>query len=295
MNDDIEKRVLVNKDGSLSVEMRVRFRLQNDQTLLWSTQIKKSPSDSLTNDCFSLKETQPPYLPQGQSESRSDSGSCDPEAVEYVAQPLQRPLEESHCPCCYQRQDQPYDLWENPAHSKAAAMPLQTSRHTHSTVRHTHSSSSSSSCHSQRLVRRRAEPSGGGPEPGQVLQEEMCVTEEVQRRVEVERDGDTRVVCTVRRCCSRSEMTAGDGLHPHSRREEEEKSEGGGGKRSSQSHGNELMMSEGEERPFSAVSNSSHILHALQEDLDDEDLPPSVSRCCHSNDLTPTQIGRAHV
>uniref|UniRef100_A0A4W5QEJ8 Doublecortin domain-containing protein n=1 Tax=Hucho hucho TaxID=62062 RepID=A0A4W5QEJ8_9TELE len=42
MEDDIEKRVLVNKDGSLSMEMKVRFRLLNDETLHWSTQIKKS-------------------------------------------------------------------------------------------------------------------------------------------------------------------------------------------------------------------------------------------------------------
>uniref|UniRef100_H3ABA8 RP1 like 1 n=1 Tax=Latimeria chalumnae TaxID=7897 RepID=H3ABA8_LATCH len=42
VNDDIEKRVHVNKDGSLSVEMKVRFRLLNEETLQWSTQIKKS-------------------------------------------------------------------------------------------------------------------------------------------------------------------------------------------------------------------------------------------------------------
>uniref|UniRef100_A0A670HP04 Doublecortin domain-containing protein n=1 Tax=Podarcis muralis TaxID=64176 RepID=A0A670HP04_PODMU len=42
VNDDIEKRVHVNKDGSLSVEMKVRFRLLNDETLQWSTHIQKS-------------------------------------------------------------------------------------------------------------------------------------------------------------------------------------------------------------------------------------------------------------
>ncbi|CAB1330533.1 unnamed protein product [Coregonus sp. 'balchen'] len=117
LNDDIEKRVLVNKDGSLSVEMRVRFHLQNDEKVQWSTEIKKSPSDSLTNDCCPLSEAQPCYLQQGQSESCSDpdSTSCVAEAADYAPKPPQRSLKEPQprCACCYQRQDPEYDLWEN--------------------------------------------------------------------------------------------------------------------------------------------------------------------------------------
>ncbi|XP_026051049.1 retinitis pigmentosa 1-like 1 protein [Carassius auratus] len=44
MDDDIEKRVLVNKDGSLSMEMKVRFRLLHNETLHWSTEVKKAKS-----------------------------------------------------------------------------------------------------------------------------------------------------------------------------------------------------------------------------------------------------------
>ncbi|XP_051829540.1 retinitis pigmentosa 1-like 1 protein [Antechinus flavipes] len=40
-NDDIEKKVHVNKDGSLSVEMKVRFRLLSEEMLQWSTQLRK--------------------------------------------------------------------------------------------------------------------------------------------------------------------------------------------------------------------------------------------------------------
>ncbi|XP_071221166.1 LOW QUALITY PROTEIN: retinitis pigmentosa 1-like 1 protein [Salvelinus alpinus] len=242
LNDDIEKRVLVNKDGSLSVEMRVRFNLHNDETLQWSTEIKKSPSDSLTNDCCPLREAQPCYLQQGQSESCSDPdyAFCVAEAADYVPKPPQRSLKEPQprCACCYQRPDPEYDLWENPAH-------IQTSKHSHSRVRHTHSSSSSSSCRSSRVVRRRAMHKEGS-EPGRVVQE-CCVREEVQRRVEVERDGGMVEVCTVSRSCSRSELN--------------------------------LTDNQGEERP---LSSSSHVLQALQEDVDA--LPPSASRCCHSND-----------
>ncbi|XP_039998566.1 retinitis pigmentosa 1-like 1 protein [Xiphias gladius] len=291
MNDDIEKRVLVNKDGSLSVEMRVRFRLHNDETIQWSTQIKKSPS--LSNECCPLSQVQPHYLQQGQSESCSDPDSMlfDPEGVDYSNQPLQHALEANHCPCCYQRQEQQYDLWENPAHShKQPLVPPphpRTSSHTRTMMRHTHSSSSSSSCNSRRVVRCRAKLSscggGLGSEQSQLVQEEMCVTEQVERRVEVEQDGETHVeVCRVSRCCSRSEVIAMDSnTRPLSSRSVED----------------ELLMEEEGGRPMSAVSSSSHVLQSLKEDQDDEDddLPPSASQCCHSNESSPSPTSERHL
>ncbi|XP_070787045.1 retinitis pigmentosa 1-like 1 protein [Enoplosus armatus] len=286
MNEDIEKRVLVNKDGSLSVEMRVRFRLHNDETLQWSTQIKKSPS--LTNDCCPLSEAQPHYLQQGQSESCSDpdSTSFDPEGVDYSNQPQQHPSEGNRCPCCYQRQEQQYDLWENPAHShkQRPVPPPHKSSHTHTVMRHTHSSSSSSSCNSRRMVRCRARLTncrgGSGTEQSQLVQEEMCLTEQVERRVEVKQDGDTHVeVCRVSRCCSRSDVVAMDSnLRPVSRKSVED----------------ELLMEEDGERPLSAVSSSSHILQSLKEDQDD-DLPPSAAQCCHSNEPSPSSTFQTHL
>ncbi|XP_029024065.2 retinitis pigmentosa 1-like 1 protein [Betta splendens] len=289
MNDDIEKRVLVNKDGSLSVEMRVRFRLHNDETLQWSTQIKKSPS--LTNDSCPLSQAEPHYLQQGQSESCSDPDSVtfDPEHVDYSSQPLQHALDTNHCPCCYQRQELRYDLWENPAHShKQPPVPPphpHASSHTHTITRHTHSSSSSSSCNSRRVVHCRAQLSscraGSGSEQSQVVQEEVCVTEQVEHRVDVEQDGGTRVeTCTVSRCCSCSEVLAMDGSQrPLSRRPAE----------------GEIEEEEGE-RPVSAVSSSSHVLQALKEDQDDEDdeLPPSASRCCHFRRPSASPASQVH-
>lgn len=282
MNDDIEKRVLVNKDGSLSVEMRVRFRLQNDETLQWSTQIKKSPS--LINECCPLSQDQPHYLQHGQSESCSDpdSTSFDPECMDYSSQ-QQHVIEGNYCPCCYQRQKPQYDLWENPAHinNQHPVPPPYTTGHTHTIVRHTHSSSSSSSCNSRRVVRCRARLSkcaeGSGLEPSQLIQKEMCVTEQVERTVEVEQNGDTHVeVCRVSRC---SEVVA---LDSNLR------------SLSGKSGDDRLLMEDEEKHPMSAVSSSSHGLQLLKEDQDD-DLPPSASQCsCRNEPSLASETGSFH-
>ncbi|XP_014890347.1 retinitis pigmentosa 1-like 1 protein isoform X1 [Poecilia latipinna] len=275
-NDDIEKRVLVNKDGSLSVEMRVRFRLQNEETVQWSTQIKKSPS--LTNDCCPLSQAQPHYLQQGTSESCSDPDSTSYEGVDYSSRPLESALLENQCQCCYQRHERQFDLWENPTHKHPPAPPVHSS--SHAVMRHTHSSSSSSSFNSRRLIRCRARvsgsPGGSGSGQSQLVQKEMCLTEQVEKRVEVAQDGDTQVeVCKVSRCCSRTEVVAIDtNIRPPSGKSVE----------------GEVMMGEDEIRPLSTVSSSSHILQSLKEDQDDEedDLPPSASQCSHRNEASPT-------
>uniref|UniRef100_A0A3B5MGG7 Doublecortin domain-containing protein n=1 Tax=Xiphophorus couchianus TaxID=32473 RepID=A0A3B5MGG7_9TELE len=259
-NDDIEKRVFVNKDGSLSVEMRVRFRLQNEEIVQWSTQIKKSPS--LTNDFCPLSQAQPHYL-----------------------RPLQRALVENQCQCCYQRHERQFDLWENPTHKHPPAPPVHSS--SHAVMRHTHSSSSSSSCNSRRVIRCRARvsgsPGGSGSEQSQLVQKEMCLTEQVEERVEVAQDGNTQVeVCKVSRCCSRTEVVAIDtNIRPPSGKSVE----------------GEVMMGEDEIRPLSAVSSSSHILQSLKEDQDDEedDLPPSASQCSHRNEPSPTPTPANHL
>ncbi|KAM8903526.1 uncharacterized protein rp1l1a isoform 1-T2 [Spinachia spinachia] len=281
MNDDIEKRVLVNKDGSLSVEMRVRFRLQSDETLQWSTQVKKSPP--ATNDGVPTSQAQADYLQRGQSESCSDpdSASFDPEGVDYSNQP-KRALEGNVCPCCYRRPEQQYDLWKNPAHShmKPPVPPPHASSRTHTLRRHTHSSSSSSSCNSRRVVRCRARVSScaGGPEQSQLVREEMFVTEHVERRLEVEQDEETHIeVCRVSRCCSRTEVVAIDGdLRPLSRKSVED----------------EVMMEEDGARSPSVISCSSRVLQSLKGDQDDDLLPASASQCCRSNKPSPSPTGQ---
>uniref|UniRef100_A0AAR2LKU9 Uncharacterized protein n=1 Tax=Pygocentrus nattereri TaxID=42514 RepID=A0AAR2LKU9_PYGNA len=115
MDDDIEKRVLVNKDGSLSMEMKVRFRLLNDETLHWSTEIKKSSGS--VNESF-MEYNDDYYLQHSNSESCSEAES----------------LSEPHCQhCCTYCQE--YDIWKNPVPGEQGP------------VQHIRSSSSSTSSH----------------------------------------------------------------------------------------------------------------------------------------------------
>ncbi|KAK7893619.1 hypothetical protein WMY93_022771 [Mugilogobius chulae] len=245
MDDDIEKRVVVNKDGSLSVEMKVRFRLHNDETLQWSTQIKKAPS--LTNDSCSVSQGQPHYL-QHESCSDPDCNSYEPENGDYSCQCA---MDANTYSCCYRQDEQDYDLWKNPAHChKQPIPPSHSTTESHTILRHTHSSSSTSSCNSTRVVRCRARLTNceDGSEHSQIVQEEMSVTEQHV----VEKD-----VSVVSRSCSRSEVVVNGDAH-----------------RSMSSKSGE---SEEVERPTSAISASSHVLQELKED--DDELPPSASMC----------------
>lgn len=110
----------------------------------------------------------------------------------------------------------------------------------------------------------------------------MCLTEQVEHRVDVEQDGDTHVeMCTVSRSCSRSEVVAMDSnLRSLSRKSVED----------------ELEEEEGE-RPVSAISSSSHILQSLKEDQDDEDdeLPPSASQCCHCSQPSASPTSQVYL
>ncbi|KAM6221071.1 retinitis pigmentosa 1-like 1 protein [Rhynchocyon petersi] len=48
-DDDFEKKVHMNEDGSLSVEMKVRFHLPSEDTLLWSTGIRRASTLTTTS------------------------------------------------------------------------------------------------------------------------------------------------------------------------------------------------------------------------------------------------------
>ncbi|XP_048830965.1 retinitis pigmentosa 1-like 1 protein isoform X2 [Brienomyrus brachyistius] len=276
MNDDIEKRVLVNKDGSLSVEMKVRFRLLNDETLHWSTEIKKSVG-TVNDSAFGNKESH--YLQQGNSESCSDPESnVQGEHEElYVSKCNQRYLDESRecrndCRHCKE-----YDIWKNPLHGDQRS------------IRHFRSSSSNASSHKivckKESVESMATISQSSEEYAEhVAQKETCFQQTVKA-------GDTKVEYrAVSHCCSCSEVCAksdsrGSMDEKCKSPENDETSSNSLASvsiRSSQKE-NVRVAQISEDRPVSGTSSTSKILEKLKgyqddEDTDDDELPPSISR-----------------
>ncbi|XP_075194953.1 retinitis pigmentosa 1-like 1 protein [Anomaloglossus baeobatrachus] len=117
LNDDIEKKVHVNKDGSLSVEMKVRFRLLNEETLQWSTQIKKSSTIGkakceqlcLYDENMKMGELNTENF----SETDESFYPCDGDS--YTSKINDAGTEDMYCSHCGM-QCQEYDIWKNPMH-----------------------------------------------------------------------------------------------------------------------------------------------------------------------------------
>ncbi|KAK2879157.1 hypothetical protein Q8A67_019948 [Cirrhinus molitorella] len=266
LNDDIEKRVLVNKDGSLSVEMKVRFRLFNDETLQWSTEIKKSSVK--VNDSGSVKDAD--YLQAKAEYSGPDSISPSETEEAFATKLHQKHIEETlHQNCCNHCQE--YDIWKNPLHKDPGACKSpSSSASSHKVVR------KKSSVDSTRTISR-----SSGEYTEHVVEKASCFQQTVE-------EGDTRVeYCAISRCCNRSEASAG--VTSKSKRSCEDVCESRTKMKCShiEPENSPMLHCEvikvTEERPVSAVSNSSKVLESLKEDQDDDydDLPPSVSRASH--------------
>ncbi|XP_030050985.1 retinitis pigmentosa 1-like 1 protein [Microcaecilia unicolor] len=108
-NDDIEKKVHVNKDGSLSVEMKVRFHLLNNETLQWSTQIEKGKCGQV---CLCEKDDMK-HLQRMDTEAFSEADDlfypCD--ADSYNSRLNEEEFEDKYYQNC---ENQAYDIWKNP-------------------------------------------------------------------------------------------------------------------------------------------------------------------------------------
>ncbi|XP_070782423.1 retinitis pigmentosa 1-like 1 protein [Enoplosus armatus] len=176
-DDDVEKRVRVNKDGSLSMEMKVRFRLQNDETLHWSTQVRKTTGP----ECEYLQGQRKPYFAQvsDRSYSESENISAGEQDEAYITRRYQRHIEEPHCPnCCRHCQD--YDIWKNVPGTHGASRRILTS-------------SSSASSHTmvsrKTVVERQTMSRSSEDHIEQVVERETCVkqTENIE-------------YCTIRSC-----------------------------------------------------------------------------------------------
>ncbi len=277
MDDDIEKRVLVNKDGSLSVEMKVRFRLLHNETLHWSTEVKKSKSTFneshiVPDDACSLSH--------GSAESCSEVDSLSAGEAEetYSTKRYQRHFEEPHCQhCCAHCQE--YDIWKNPV------LPDEGS------VRCIRSSSSSAS--SQRIVCKKASTDSMGTMSSEEYTEHVVEKATCIQRTFGQQGDSTVERCTINHCHSRSEVRS---MSPKTKSTSavEDKPENTHLSENDENRPDVISSNlpkdqlsvqitqpvEEEERSVSVVSSTSQILASLKEDQDDEDvdLPLSTSR-----------------
>lgn len=191
MNDDVEKRVLINKDGSMSVEMKVRFRLVNDETLQWSTEIKKLPAS--TNEYSSLQEGDPHCL-QGQVVYSEPESNAECEA-EVACSPKchQMTFIESYCQnCC--NQSQGYDIWKNPLHKDDRTSGTRSSSNS--------AESSNKIMHQKASVDSVYTVSRSSEEYTEhVIEKASCFQQTIE-------EGDRRIeYCSVSHCCSGSDVS----------------------------------------------------------------------------------------
>ncbi|XP_016296175.1 uncharacterized protein rp1l1a [Sinocyclocheilus anshuiensis] len=187
VNDDIEKRVLVNKDGSVSVEMKVRFRLYNDETLQWSTEIKKSSVK--VNDSGSVKDAD--YLQSKAEFSDPDSIFASETDEAFATKLHQKHIEETLGQnCCSHCQE--YDIWKNPMHKEPRACKSPSSSASSHKVVHKKSSVDST----------RTISCSSGEYTEHVVEKALCVQQTME-------EGDTRVeYCAISSCCNRGEVSS---------------------------------------------------------------------------------------
>lgn len=298
LDDDIEKRVLVNKDGSLSMEMKVRFRLLNDETLHCSTEIKKS-SCSFNVSFPGQDNVYYPHCGHGESCSETESLSTSEADDVYITKFYQNHLEEPHCQhCCTHCQE--YDIWKNPTISE------------HETLRHTGSSSSNASSHKMKYKKESinsVHTTSCEEYTEQVVEKATCI----QQTVEEGDKGDNTVqYCSISRCCSRSEACSistkakkagytdencGKNESMHTFSGDDQRSVSSKHLKQDQMSVQITQVSTEDERPLSVETNSSDILASLKEDEDKEEtvFSPSNSRASQSNKENDKQTRNAIV
>ncbi|XP_072187043.1 retinitis pigmentosa 1-like 1 protein [Excalfactoria chinensis] len=201
VNDDIEKRVHVNKDGSLSVEMKVRFRLLNDETLQWSTQIRKSnlmnqmPCEESGLEDSGLDPIQK-MNPEASSEADDSLYPCDVDS--YMSKLEESECDEAHCHSCGKKH-QDYDIWKNPMHTSQREEPSVRS------TWHTRSSCSSTSSRRRVIHKKKASVDSLRTTSSEefsehIVQESSSYSETIENRVAYR---------SIKKCTCRSDLSTG--------------------------------------------------------------------------------------
>ncbi|TSK58092.1 Retinitis pigmentosa 1-like 1 protein [Bagarius yarrelli] len=277
LDDDVEKRVLVNKDGSLSVEMKVRFRLLNDESLHCSTKIKKS---SCASNVCNPGQDNVYYSHCGHSKSWSEVESLSASEAEdvYISKlSSQKHTEEPHSQhCCAHCQE--YDIWKSLKHIESARFSVASDKI--KCKKEYLDSVYNTSC--------------------EEYMEQVVEKARIQHTIGQEEEGDNTVqYCSISRCSSRSEVcsvfTKKAGYTDDQDRKNES-TQAFSDKRKNHVSSNNINQDPmsveitqvfiEDERSVSVETNSSEILTSLKEDEDKEenDLFLGNSRSYKEND-----------
>ncbi|XP_026527226.1 retinitis pigmentosa 1-like 1 protein [Notechis scutatus] len=258
VNDDIEKKVYMNKDGSLAVEMKVCFHLLSDETLQWSTQIKKSSLMNQTlceeSDVMEDNQSEPrEKINQETSFEMEDSlYPCD--ADSYISNLDESENEVTYCHCSSKSHSN-YDIWKNPMHASQKEEPGITN------TWYTHSSCSSTSSH-QRIVHKKTASiesihasSNERKHSEHIIQETSDFSETLGNKKENDR---------IKNCCCRDNYMQTS----KSQKELSEKMDGVASLASSENeHGSIVKKERNESRRSRARSNKSKCQYSIESQI----------------------------
>ncbi|KAF7246233.1 Oxygen-regulated protein 1 [Varanus komodoensis] len=101
--DDIEKSVHLNQDGSMTVEMRVRFSIKEEETIKWTTSVSRAGISAVTAEGQS-SEILPCKVPTEHINGVESNASLQQIDTEVTDQDSAGRTETSN-----------YDIWQNPA------------------------------------------------------------------------------------------------------------------------------------------------------------------------------------
>nr|XP_014342376.1 PREDICTED: oxygen-regulated protein 1 [Latimeria chalumnae] len=123
-DDDIEKSIHVNQDGSMTVEMKVRLRIKNEETLQWTTIVSRSSLSSIVRDVCNpavSPNVQSPNLSHASFKDNLDGlylEDCHHEDNDKLKNVRTKPDGEKNEMCITTTEYNHYDIWQNLSASK---------------------------------------------------------------------------------------------------------------------------------------------------------------------------------
>ncbi|XP_013910304.1 PREDICTED: retinitis pigmentosa 1-like 1 protein [Thamnophis sirtalis] len=258
VNDDIEKKVYMNKDGSLSVEMKVCFHLLSDETLQWSTQIKKSSLMNQTlceeSDVMEDNQSVPREKINQETSSEIEDSLYPCDADSYISTLDESENEVTYCHCCSKSHSN-YDIWKNPMHASQKEEPGVTN------TWYTHSSCSSTSSHQRIVHKKRASIESVHTSSNETKHSEHLIQEISDFS---ETLGNKRENGRIKKCCCQDNCMQTS----KSQKELSEKTDSVASLASSESeHGSIMRKERDESRRTRARSNKSECQYSIESQI----------------------------